>query len=73
MILLKQLPDGSNPMTEGEFAKAFIVYSEDAGSAWSTLDVVRSWESYKKDPAGHFLSKPIIFNDPANHTQVEAA
>lgn len=56
MILTKELPDGKAPLTEGEFAKTYIRFSEEAGSSWSTLDVVRSWDAYKKNPAGHFIT-----------------
>lgn len=60
MILDKKLPDNKQPLTEGEFAKLYIRYSEEAGSSWSTLDVVRSWEAYKAKPAGHFITEWLV-------------
>lgn len=59
MILNKQLPDGTKRLSEGDFAKAYITVSEESGSSWSTLDVVRSWEAYKHNPAGHFITETL--------------
>lgn len=52
----------SNPnppalMTEVEFTRAYRAAHELAGDTWSTLDAVRSWAAYQRDPAGHFLTK----------------
>ena len=44
-------------MTEVEFTAAYRAAHEAAGDSWSTLDIVRSWHNYQKDPKGHFLSK----------------
>lgn len=50
-------PQRPDQMTELEFARAYRAAHEEAGSTWSTLDVVRSWHNYLRDPTGHFLSK----------------
>lgn len=44
-------------MAEQEFTRAYRAAHEAAGDSWSTLDVVRSWHAYQRDPAGHFLTK----------------
>lgn len=55
---LNNLPEGFIPLSEQQFTKAYIAARESAGDHWSTTDVLRSWNSYLKDPAGHFISKP---------------
>jgi hypothetical protein len=52
------LPDGSPILTESQFAKQYIAEMVAGGLGRpKTVDVVRSWHNYQRDPAGHFLSK----------------
>ena len=52
------LPDGSPILTKNQFAEQYIAALAAAGSdSPKTVDVVRSWHNYQRDPAGHFLSK----------------
>lgn len=51
------LPDGSPILTEGEFAQRYIAALKAGGDSVKTVDVVRSWHTYQRDPAGHFLSR----------------
>lgn len=57
-MIFKKLPEGFTPMTEAEFARAYIQARQNSGDSWSTLEVVRSWHAYQADPLGHFISKP---------------
>ncbi len=69
-MIFKKLPEGFKPMTELEFARAYIQSHQEAGDSYSTLDVVRSWHNYQADPLGHFLSQPkLTVTDKESHDQ----
>lgn len=73
MIRPRNLPTDFKVLTEHEFTQAYIAAREECGDTWSTFDVMKSWTSYQKDPAGHFLSKPpyitLISEQGTSHEQ----
>lgn len=45
------------PLTFHEFQEAYGNAMRQGGTAYTAADVDSSWESYRHDPAGHFISK----------------
>lgn len=45
------------PLTFDQFAEAYGNAMRQGGTTYTAADVDSSWDSYRRDPAGHFISK----------------